>query len=122
MLNHLHSARKDILDLNEDDANADRKDEDDIYLDEEESEEQWRRRRHEREMFLKSQKEKDRDSQDLLDSSQLLKIGQKMLQRSISLTPSDKEQKPLDTSLFSLQVTIIAVLSFFFSLKKNIAE
>lgn len=105
--------------MNEDDANADRKDEDDIYLDEEESEEQWRRRRHEREMFLKSQK--DRDSQDLLDSSQLLKIGQKMLQRSISLTPSDKEQKPLETSLFSLQVTIIAVLPFF-STKTFIAE
>lgn len=105
--------KKDDLDLNEDDATADRKDEDDIYLDEEESEEQWRRQRHEREMFLKSQKEKDRDSQDLLDNSQLLKIGQKMLQRSISLTPSEKEQKPLETSLFSLQVTIIAVLPFF---------
>ncbi|XP_066244848.1 claspin-like [Euwallacea similis] len=92
------------IDLNGDQT-EERNDEDDVYLDEEESEEQWRKQRHQREMYLKKQQEKSR-GQDLLQSSQLLKIGQKVLQRSLSLNsqPNEKSETSPDKSLiFDLQ-------------------
>ncbi|XP_066138261.1 claspin-like [Euwallacea fornicatus] len=92
------------IDLNGDQT-EERKDEDDIYLDEEESEEQWRKQRHQREMYLKKQQEKSR-GQDLLQSSQFLKIGQKILQRSVSLNSQHNEKtetSPDKSLIFNLQ-------------------
>lgn len=67
-------------------ADETNKEEDNEYLEEEESEEQWRKRRHEREMFLKEKLKKAQEfpDDDLLSESQLLKIGQRVLQRSQS--------------------------------------
>ncbi|KAK5647608.1 hypothetical protein RI129_002500 [Pyrocoelia pectoralis] len=69
----------------------------DVYLDEDESEEQWRRTRHQREMFLKSQQEKQSGESDLdsilSDSnSQVFKIGQEAFQRSLTNSSSHIEK------------------------------
>ncbi|XP_072390290.1 uncharacterized protein Claspin [Diabrotica undecimpunctata] len=55
-------------------------------FEEDESEEIWRRKRHEREMFLKEKQsqEFDDDDIDLLSGSEILKIGHKVIQRSLS--------------------------------------
>ncbi|KAJ8972250.1 hypothetical protein NQ314_000268 [Rhamnusium bicolor] len=78
-----------------DDENAERKYEDDVYLDEEESEEQWRKMRFKRETFLEEKQKKVQHSEgDLLSESQLLKTGHKVMLRSQSNsqgnTPVDK--------------------------------
>ncbi|KAL1512938.1 hypothetical protein ABEB36_002437 [Hypothenemus hampei] len=90
--------------------------EDDVYLDEEESEEHWRKMRHEREMFLKQHQEKtemEDQGVEFSNTSQLLKIGQKILARSISNsnsqknTPDDKSKSedlsPFKNTFFSLK-------------------
>ncbi|KAF5304887.1 hypothetical protein FQR65_LT00771 [Abscondita terminalis] len=87
----------------DDNANDDKGpiDGDEIYLDEDENEEQWRKLRHEREMFLKillqQTSEQDEDCLDsiLSDSnSQVFKIGQQALRRSVSNASgqSDKDK------------------------------
>lgn len=86
------------------------KQDDDIYFDEEESEEQWRKQRHEREMFLKQHQQKTQDMDDLLGSSQLLQIGQKILQKgqnSQNTTPAEKnnaDESPFKNTPFNIQV------------------
>ncbi|XP_050294813.1 claspin-like isoform X2 [Anthonomus grandis grandis] len=90
------------IDLNGDSI-QEKQDEDDVYLDEEESEEQWRKKRHEREMFLQKQKSQIVDSEDdVVGTSQLLKLGQKFLERSISLNSQNssvsEQNKPDPTS------------------------
>ncbi|KAJ8925628.1 hypothetical protein NQ315_009472 [Exocentrus adspersus] len=83
----------DSITAEEDDG---KKDEDDTYLDEEESEEQWRRRRYEREMFFKEKLKKTRQlDEELLCESQILKIGQKVVQKSQSNSQSNT---PKDTT------------------------
>ncbi|XP_030763518.1 claspin-like [Sitophilus oryzae] len=85
------------IDLTDDQRDGE-KGEEEIYMDEEESEEQWRKKRHEREMFLKEKLKKTEDIQDdLVNHSQFLKIGQKVLERSQSLnsqnsTPNEKSE------------------------------
>ncbi|XP_060536035.1 claspin [Cylas formicarius] len=72
---------KNVNDANDGEEN---KVDDDIFMEEEESEEQWRKKRHEREMFLKEQKQKSSATEGLMQNSELLKIGHKVLQKSQS--------------------------------------
>ncbi|CAG9837230.1 unnamed protein product [Diabrotica balteata] len=81
-------------------------------FDENESEEIWRRKRHEREMFLKEKQsqEFDDDDIDLLSGSEILKIGHKVLQRSLSNSQGNQateksianENSPIVKTTFSL--------------------
>ncbi|XP_028135625.2 claspin isoform X2 [Diabrotica virgifera virgifera] len=73
----------DSLDMTEEEKkNSD----DETGIDEDESEEMWRRKRHEREMFLKEKQSQDfeDDDFDLLSGSEILKIGHKVMQKSLS--------------------------------------
>lgn len=78
------------------DGEEEAKRDDDVYLDEDESEEQWRRKRYERELFLKEKQQSSQlnDTVDLLGDSQILKIGQKLLQRSISSSSNSLPNTP----------------------------
>ncbi|CAG9815902.1 unnamed protein product [Phaedon cochleariae] len=82
--------------MNDNDDEESKKEEDDAYLDEDESEEQWRRKRFEREMFLKEKQLKSQavaevedDDEDVLEESQFLKIGHKVMGRSQSSSQSN---------------------------------
>ncbi|KAK9729121.1 hypothetical protein QE152_g16063 [Popillia japonica] len=69
-------------------------DDGEMYLDEDEDEEKWRKMRYEREVFLKKQLERSQ-SLDLEENvvttanSQIMKLGQKAIQRSISASQND---------------------------------
>lgn len=91
--------------------------EDDVYLDEEESEEQWRKKRYEREMFLKEKQKRLDEENDLLGNSQILKLGQKVLQRSTS-TSSSLPSTPTEGSggdgvLKTVKSSILFQVSFY---------
>nr|CAI5869677.1 unnamed protein product [Callosobruchus analis] len=76
-----------------------RKDGDDeCYLEEDESEEQWRRKRYEREVFLQDQMRKKAVEEDelLAEGSQLLKFGQKVVQK-MSMRESQGSQGETQT-------------------------
>ncbi|VEN59666.1 unnamed protein product [Callosobruchus maculatus] len=76
-----------------------RKDGDDeCYLEEDESEEQWRRKRYERELFLQEQMRKKAVEEDelLAEGSQLLKFGQKVVQK-MSMRESQGSQGETQT-------------------------
>lgn len=95
--------------------------EDDIYLEEEEeeNEEQWRKRRHEREMFLKEKSKKSEELNDdnFLRESQLLKIGQRVLQRSQSNsqnnTPVDKNDDISGSPILKHSFTLLVGIFLF---------
>ncbi|KAI4467903.1 claspin [Holotrichia oblita] len=85
-------------------------DDGEVYLDEDENEEKWRKMRYEREVFLKKQLERSQ-SLDLEENivaeanSQIMKLGQKAIKRSISASQNDnttiQEKKTITTKLLS---------------------
>ncbi|XP_018573516.1 claspin-like [Anoplophora glabripennis] len=109
-------------------SNETRKEEDDVYLEEEESEEQWRKRRHEREMFLKKKliNSQDLDDDNLLSDSQLLKIGQKVLQRSQSnsqnSTPIDKNNIVSESPVLKQSFTLLSKRGSFLSRNDQVLQ
>lgn len=94
-----------------------------MYLDDDESEEQWRKMRHERDLFLKKQQESSQDLNEnfgdsSLNSSQILKLGQKAiiintnsqnnsLLEKQPVTPSDQEVKSIFSCLVSVSIAVI---------------
>ncbi|XP_056639001.1 claspin [Diorhabda sublineata] len=85
---------------------------DEIGFDEDESEEQWRRKRHEREMFLKEKQSQEfNDDIDLLSKSEILKLGHKVIQKSLSnpqgYTLLEKTKDENDSSSTKTQFSLL---------------
>ncbi|CAG9762014.1 unnamed protein product [Ceutorhynchus assimilis] len=111
-----------------DDQDEGKKDDDDVYLDDEVSEEQWRKNRHEREMLLQKLQEK---SQSLIEDdssgSQLLELGRKFLEKSEDSqnnTPNEKEKpsSPFKLTPFNLQSKRGSFLNRSDQVLKRVAE
>ncbi|KAF2898057.1 hypothetical protein ILUMI_08118 [Ignelater luminosus] len=72
------------------------------YLDDEECEEQWRRARHQREMYLRTKQEKretlENEIMEIDTNSQVLKLGQEVVRKSLSNTTLTVEKTTVSSS------------------------
>lgn len=102
------------------DDDAEKKGSDDENCVEDENEEQWRKKRHEREMFLKEKNSQETKDDDLLSGSEILKLGHKVIRKSmsnsqevkISLENPDLGCSPAIKKSFSLLVSFFFYLIF----------
>lgn len=94
--------------------NEKRAEDDEIFMEEEETEEEFRKRRHQRELFLKKNSQRcneidedEDDDQNIFTNSELFKISQKVLKRTISSTKNDNKSVTIsDSQESSLNVLV----------------